>query len=206
MSTEAILKWKDNQVGCITDITMDMWYLEGNWLPNQSNECFEFENVASILNETEILENPLKGIVVSLQYNNSSQIENNYCLVISLSKDRIFLRIIRKESAAYLDLNILTPWMKVKNPLYFENELRREISFFHPLYWKKIKAIGNRIDCDDVLFEVSNSKKYKFSIVHLTFTKKRSSRFPLSTFYKNWDEVYHNRLIKDNQQYSEDLM
>lgn len=94
------------------------------------------------------------------------------------------MRLISDEVAAYADLSLLEPWQQTDNPTFYEKELKKEVTFFHSLNWKKVRAIGIRSDRDDVLFEILNGR-FKYAVVHLTYTKERSRKFPVTIVYKD---------------------
>ena len=81
--------------------------------------------------------------------------------------------------------------------------LKKEVSFCHPLNWRSVRAIGIRTDRDEVLFEIL-SGRYKYAVVHLTWTNERSRKFPLTHFYKGWTELYTNRLLEDHKEWQQD--
>lgn len=186
--------WKTEEVGTISNIINDMWYCDADWLSNNSGHASTFENIASRLNAEEVIKSPEKGMVVFLRADGSS----SKFLILSLDKSRISMRMISDEVAAYADLSIMEPWMPASNPVDLENELRKEVSFFHPLYWKKVRAIGMRMDRDDVLFEVLNGA-HKYAVVHLTYAKERSKKFPTTHFYRDWEDLYKNCLLEDHK-------
>ncbi len=64
---------------------------------------------------------------------------------------------------------MLKPWDKLNTEASsIEIELYKEIGTYHILYGKKVKAIGRRYDCDDILFQVHDAE-FKFAVVHLTY-------------------------------------
>lgn len=202
MENSAIILWKDEQVGKALNITNDMWYLDADWLSDKSEHSVKFTTEASKLEAEEIIKAPYKGMVAKLKYHNSSSNPENV-LVLSLDRSKIFMRSISEELAAYADLSLLEPWQRTDNPTFYEKELKKEVSFFHPLYWKKVKAIGIRSDRDDVLFEVLRGSA-KYAVVHLTYAKERSRKFPTTHFYKNWEDLYKNRLLEDHKQWEDE--
>lgn len=194
MENAVIISWKGEPVGKVTNIMNDMWYIDADWIPYESDHSLEFVVKASKLKAEEIIKTPQNGMVASLKYDDSFS-ETCKVLVLSIDTSKIFMRSISDETAAYIDLNLLEPWRSTNTPDFYEKELKREISFFHPLHGKKVKAIGIRSDCDDVLFEVSNGSA-QYAVVHLTFAKERSKEFPITHFYKDWKEVYEKRWWK----------
>lgn len=95
-------------------------------------------------------------------------------------------------------LHYLNPWHSDDTDLTVQ--LHREINKNHILYGKSVKTIARRQDNDDVLFEVNNAD-FNFAMVHLTWAQKTlaDSKYPRTETYKNWQEVYENRIIIDHQ-------
>jgi hypothetical protein len=57
------------------------------------------------------------------------------------------------------NINWLEPWDSLcVDPSCFEKELYKEVGAQHILYGKKVTALGRRYDCDEVLFQVSDSE------------------------------------------------
>ena len=62
------------------------------------------------------------------------------------------------------------PWYWTEENL--TRQLRKEISFFHVLFFKKATTIARREDCDDVLFQLRHNK---YAVVHLTWQQSSHS-------------------------------
>lgn len=77
----------------------------------------------------------------------------------------------------------LEPWCAVgEEGKALENELRRELSRKHVLRGKEFRAIGRRIDNDDVLFEVLGDSP-RYAVVHLTWRRERQAQWPWTMLY-----------------------
>jgi hypothetical protein len=202
MNTSGTIFWKDKVVGTVTNVTADMWYLDADWQSVHSDNSLKFSNLASKLKAEDIIKDPAKGMIAILTYDDAPN-SPQHVLILSLDKARIFMRIISGDVAAYADLSLLEPWQQTDNPSFYEKELRKEVTFFHPLYWKKVRAVGIRTDRDDVLFEVLNGQN-KYVVVHLTYAKERTRKFPTAHFYRDWEDVYKNRLLEDHREWKED--
>jgi hypothetical protein len=151
-----------------------------------------------------VIESPSKGFLAYLKYEDSPS-ELEMVLIISLTNSKLSMRIVTSPAtAAYVDLSRLEPWASVDNSAFYENELKNEVGFLHPLKWKKVRTIGRRTDCDEVLYEVL-SGNIKYAVVHLTYSKKRKHRFPKTKFYTNWMDVYENRLLQDHNEWKNDF-
>lgn len=95
-------------------------------------------------------------------------------------------------------LHYLKPWYSTDTDLTVQ--LHREINKNHILYGKLFKTIARRQDNDDALFEVANAD-FKYAMVHLTWAQKTldDSKYPSTKTYRNWQDVYENRIIKDHE-------
>ena len=97
----------------------------------------------------------------------------------------------------------LEPWDSIcTDPIYFEKELYNEIGRKHILYGKKVSAIGRRYDCDDILFQVSDSS-FILAVVHLTYAKKTedSMQWPKTTTYKDLNTWINECMIPAHSEY-----
>jgi hypothetical protein len=193
--------WQGKPVGQGTITSVDMWYMDADWISNQSEVSKRFENTAAKLEAAEVIKSPTKGIIVEFIYKNAPSRSDRF-LVLGLENSKLFLRCISKEIADWVDRKLLHPWQETDKPSFYENELKRELTFFHPLKWKKVKAIGVRTDRDDVLFELITGKS-KYAVVHLTWAKEKSTKFPSTKFYRDWPDVYQECILKDHKEWSE---
>ncbi len=107
-------------------------------------------------------------------------------------KPKTIVDLIPGDSISYLK-----PWHA--DNLDLTIQLHREINKKHILYRKTVRSIARRQDNDDVLFEVENAD-YKFAAVHLTWAQKtlHDPKFPTTKTYKDWQDVYENRIIADH--------
>ncbi len=199
MNDTAVILWKGEEVGTASNITNDMWYLDADWKPNASDVSSRFMALAYKLKGEEVIKEPSNGLVARLQYNETSS-SAHFVLILSVDNSKIFMRSISDEVAAYADRQLLEPWQLTDKPVYYETELKKEVSFFHPLKWKKIRAVAIRTDRDDVLFEVLNGNS-KYVVVHLTWQKENSRKFPSINFYKDWQDFFLKRLVEDHREW-----
>jgi hypothetical protein len=95
------------------------------------------------------------------------------------------------------NIHCLLPWYFTDLDLSIQ--LRIEISNEHVLFGKSVKTIAKRQDNDDVLFELDDAD-FKYAVVHLTWARKtqEGARCPITRLYKNWQEVYEDRIVVDN--------
>jgi len=82
------------------------------------------------------------------------------------------------------------------------DRLASETGVNHILYGKKVLTLARRNDNDDVLYEVF-AMDFKYAVVHLTWSNNNheDGRWPMTETYKDWQDVYQNRLITDYQDY-----
>jgi hypothetical protein len=200
MENSGTIVWRNEIVGSVTTIIADMWYLQADWKPNESDVASMFMALASKLKAQDVIKEPLNGIVASLRYDDNSS-NDHYVLILSFDNSKIFMRSISDEVAFYVDRQVLEPWHPTDNPALYENELKKELSFFHPLNWKRVRTVAVRKDRDDVLFEVLNGNS-QYAVVHLTWRKESSRRFPTTRFYKDWQDVFTNRLLEDHKEWN----
>ena len=83
-----------------------------------------------------------------------------------------------------------------------EKELSIEIGEEHPLYNVNCQPIAQRIDNDDVLFEI-NPHLCDYAIVHLTWSGKKetSPDWPTVELFTDIDDLNNERLIPDHEAY-----
>lgn len=185
--------WKKELVGRVSDFSNDMWYYDGHWICQDSPLAREFETIVQNLDPRHLREFPEKALVVHTKFDQSFSF--SYMLALGFAGDDLLLRLATPELAGYVDLDQFPPWQKTDNGEFFEAELKREMSFFHPLKRKKVKVIGIRTDRDDVLFKLMDGSD-RYAVVHLTYNKERSRKFPSTRFYKSWAEFYQNEVAK----------
>lgn len=197
MDNSGTILWKNETVGRVTNIMFDMWYVNADWKPNHSDISLTFVNLASRLKGEEVMKEPCNGMIAYLSYDEAPS-NSHPVLIFSMDNSKIFMRSVSDELATYVDQQLLEPWQAPGDPAFYETELKKEVSFFHPLNWKNVRAIAHRTDCDDVLFEVLTGK-WKYAVVHLTWRKERSRKFPTTKFYKDWKDVYVNCIAEDHK-------
>ena len=102
-----------------------------------------------------------------------------------------------------IQIDFVEPWVAVGSEKeLFEEELSLELSPDNVLSGFKVQAIGRRVDCDDVLFEVRDVKvDFKLALVHLTWSgKAEPSPWPIITLFAN-AETFINQMVHDAQDY-----
>jgi hypothetical protein len=87
------------------------------------------------------------------------------------------------------NISWLEPWQAISDS-YAQNaekELLRETCDGHPLHGKSVTAVGNRKDCDDVLFYLGEASP-KFAVVHLTYQKDSRPEWPSTSLYDSIED------------------
>jgi hypothetical protein len=79
-----------------------------------------------------------------------------------------------------------------KGNVYFLNQLNNELIEEHFLFNRAEKAIMKRLSQDDVLYLLKDGK---FAIVHLTYSKNNSSKWPA---YKEFETIGEVRNYIEN--------
>ena len=87
------------------------------------------------------------------------------------------------------ELKFDIPWHKVENGINLEAQLYKETGPRHLLFGKKVNAIAQRQDLDDVLFYIEELNQ--FAIVHLTWAQRQleNENFPSLVLFKNMEKV-----------------
>jgi hypothetical protein len=85
-----------------------------------------------------------------------------------------------------LEIAWLEPWQPVssESALSLERALARELAPGHVLCGRAVRAIGSRLDCDDVVFLCSDPEE--LAVVHLTHKRQASAQSP---FCMQFDSV-----------------
>lgn len=102
--------------------------------------------------------------------------------------------------------SFLTPWSRVReHAVNLERELHKETAPGHSLYSLKVRAIAQRIDTDDVLFEV-DSPDFRYAVVHLSWSDEpecdpRWPKTEVFATFKNWAEI---NMMADSQPTSDE--
>jgi hypothetical protein len=95
------------------------------------------------------------------------------------------------------------PWAQVtQHAANLEAELRKEVAPGHPLYMLGARAVAQRIDADDVLFEV-DSPDFRYAVVHLCWTvePEHDPRFPHTEAFASFQEWSENRMKPDSREF-----
>ncbi len=97
------------------------------------------------------------------------------------------------------------PWVVVgKFASNLVVELEREIVRNHPLFGRKVQAIAQRTDSDDVLFAVEcDAGPVQYAVVHLTWSgePELDTRWPDTKTYESFEEWSRDRMMPDHQEF-----
>ena len=97
----------------------------------------------------------------------------------------------------------LEPWVPIETVQRksFEAELQREVKPGHLLYQVEVKAVARRLDCDDVLFALTNHSS-ALAVVHLTYSVSEvSPQWPHTLLFDSVEEWVENCMKPDHQDY-----
>ncbi|MBF9142376.1 hypothetical protein [Hymenobacter properus] len=103
-----------------------------------------------------------------------------------------------------MQIDFIEPWAAVGGEqASIEEELRRELSSDNALYGINLRALGRRVDCDDVLFEtLSENVNFRLALVHLTWSGMAELRlWPSTKLFANTEE-FVTQMLMDAQGYN----
>jgi hypothetical protein len=98
------------------------------------------------------------------------------------------------------DIAWLTPWQQAQ-AAGLAVELQKEVGTAHPLYQQQAIAIGQRCDCDDVLFHLPASS-VPYAMVHLTWSGKTEPLGrPATSLYTSLEDWIKQCMQPDHETY-----
>ena len=101
---------------------------------------------------------------------------------------------------AFAAIAWFAPWQPV-SALGLVAELHKEVAPDHPLYQVEAVAIGQRCDCDDVLFFLPH-RMPPLAVVHLMWrSKAEQTGWPTTTFYMSLDDWVMRCMQADHREY-----
>jgi len=95
----------------------------------------------------------------------------------------------------------LKPWVAAdRHGAALVSELNRELNSTHKLFEKCHRALGRRIDCDDVLFVCTDNT---FALVHLTWLGRKDVHpdFPWTKIFFTFQEFTEQVMLPDSIDY-----
>ncbi len=100
------------------------------------------------------------------------------------------------------DIEWLEPWMpEFDEEGQLAEELRKVVCDRNFLFGVNVRAVGRRIDCDDVLF-VTDDPHRPIAVVHLTWKFETDPTWPFTNIYKGWQGWIENCMMKDHSDYT----
>ncbi|MDO7876784.1 hypothetical protein Q5H93_18710 [Hymenobacter sp. ASUV-10] len=100
-------------------------------------------------------------------------------------------------------MEFIEPWTAIAESIgsTFVNELQQELPAESMLYGCQVKAIAQRIDCDDVLFSLDGSSQ--LAVVHLTWSGKSEQHpWPSTELFTDEYEFQLKRMLPDAEAYN----
>ena len=95
-------------------------------------------------------------------------------------------------------LDILLPWRSISNSPdtadRLSSELSSELPPTHVLFGLKARAVANRIDRDDVLFEIEGGRA-PLAVVHLSRKEESDPRWPTTRSFASWDDWVRDEML-----------
>lgn len=90
-----LVLWDAKEVGKLIDPIPDMWYLEGHWESNATDDSLTFEKLLRSIDAREAMTDLTKGTELILRNNEKLDLK---AIGISLDNDRLFVRRMPEES------------------------------------------------------------------------------------------------------------
>src|ERR1044072_766089 len=90
--------WNDNEIGEISDLSRDMWYIDGTWTPFHTYLSIEFEQKLKSSDLKKLMQNPENALRVVLQ-DISEPSSYLYCLAMGFDGKVLLLRQITSKEA-----------------------------------------------------------------------------------------------------------
>lgn len=103
--------------------------------------------------------------------------------------------IVTMDEKPKYEIDLPEPWHWITTD--FSTELYHELPHGHILAGKSVRSVARRQDRDDFLFEIIHAD-FQYAVVHLTWQKETKNLWPVSKLYKNWNDVYENRILPDS--------
>ena len=104
MTDSYIVTWRSAEIGRLSNLIWDMWYIDGFWKSNGSEAAQNFERLAAKFKSDEIIKTPIKGTIITLK-NEDDFTESSNFLVLVLHKDTLGARLVSDEIAAWVSNN-----------------------------------------------------------------------------------------------------
>lgn len=104
---------------------------------------------------------------------------------------------LRLQRGRLIDMEFNQPWIAIgKFAEKLVTELKREVTPSHILWDIAIQPVAQRLDCDDVLFELLNHPKH-YAVVHLTWSgKAESGDTPECILFDTFDDWLREGMVE----------
>lgn len=99
MSDSFIVTWNGNTIGEITDVSNDMWYMNGKWNSHETPAANEFETQLRNFDNKAFLSNPAANSIKLILFSKKYADSKLYCLAMSLNENELDLRMVVSEDA-----------------------------------------------------------------------------------------------------------
>ncbi len=129
------------------------------------------------------------------------------CQAIKREAERTAEASVFVKWPASTGVNWLIPWRPIVGATPEDGASRQlycELGRRHILYGIKVRPVGHRQDCDDVLFELLDGSG-RFAVVHLTYAQHPESdpRWPRSDIYADWSTFERDRMRPDAEEWAD---
>lgn len=89
------------------------------------------------------------------------------------------------------------PWISLRNPKDFEDQLAREMPPGHVLSGVPVRAVAHMEGSDDFLYQLLDGTG-RVAVVHLTFTENVSAEWPWTELFSSHAEWSTTRMQSDS--------
>jgi len=97
------VSWRGGVVGELREPVPDMWYLDGEWVSNESPGARDFESLVRGFDAGQVYRDLAKGTRAILLETASPEESGVHAAIISLTGNRLFLRrIVDKDAVEWL--------------------------------------------------------------------------------------------------------
>jgi len=102
-----------------------------------------------------------------------------------------------------MKIDFLDPWVAVgEHADNLVKELQREVTEHHLMWNRKVRAIGQRADADDVLFEIEGPVR-SYAVVHLTWSgePENDPELPDTKLFSSLAEWISDGMTADHREF-----
>ena len=95
---------------------------------------------------------------------------------------------------------LLEPWIDPgEHAEGLHEELRRELSWSHPLKGRSATVIGRSTDSDDILLDLGDGT---FAVVHLTWSqRKERAPWPMTTTFESFEAFERDVMLPQHREF-----